>query len=93
MDRNLAVRCPRCKEYFSIFVDAFGAHVIADVPEGQDGARGQPTGPVGRGHSARQEMHDYPSKSQGGRLLQQNAEEHKGAMCPPNMPRHRRTND
>lgn len=95
MDRNLAVRCPRCKQYFSIFVDAFGAHVIADVPEGQDGARGQPTGPQGYSGSSKHDASrsKYPSKTQGGRLLQENAEKHQDETYPPNMPRDRRLED
>jgi hypothetical protein len=95
MDRNLSVRCPRCKEYFDIFVDAFGAHVVADVPEGQDGARGQPTGPQGYGDRSQNDksLEKYTSKSQGGRLLQENAEQHKDAKYPPNMPANRRRDD
>lgn len=84
-------RCPYCKRYFDIFVDAFGAHVIADVPEGQNGAKGQPTGPQGRGNQKRTDI--YPSKTQGGRLLQENTEQHKDEMYPPNMPRNRRLED
>ncbi len=89
MHGTITDRCPWCKHYIDIFVDGLGAHVIANVPEGQDGARGSPTGPQGYGDRSQNDknLQKYTSKSHGGRLLQENAEDHKDAMYPPNMPR------
>ncbi len=95
MHGTVTDRCPWCKHYIDIFVDGLGAHVIADVPEGHSGAKGKPTGPqtYGKTRAGPKALDNYPSKTTGGRLLQQNAEEHQDAMYPPNMPRNRRLED
>ena len=89
MDRTIAVRCPHCKNHFGLYIDALGVYVLADVPDN----KGTSTGPMGRVSQSDKYLSEYSSKTRGGRILQQNAEQHRDAMYPPNMPRTRRLED